>query len=411
MNINGATNEKRFYTQYDSIRRSHNINYLNTSNIGASLVKNGYILPIIHPNETCYLGGVVSSEKKFVAGLLRHHEIADFGPSCNGSYPFDENQVTECKESVIFGGVLMPHFGHFLIESLSRLWYVIQNRDILDNHKIVFVFSYGQVPSFAYDFLDLLEIPLDRVIFLNEITKFNEIIVPDQSGYSVHYVHKEYLLVYDEMVCNSHKKYSGITYNKIYLSRSKCRSGYKLIGEDYFENFFSKHGFKILYPDEMSMLEKVFLISSADEIVTTCGTIAHYSLFAKKNCKFVILERNFNECPISQVIFNTIKGYDYYFVDCSYNFLYSNVYRGVSLLYPTKFWIDYVNDVYNEHYIKPMESSYIFEYIKYFYQFYKNGDMFDFDNEEFAKDFFKRCGRLFYNEDFISLRNNNLKVD
>lgn len=400
---------KHIYHRYLSLQEAHNKNYLNNASIGHLHVKNGFILPVIRPSVTSFLGGVVNSEKKFVAGLIRHHDLTDWGPSCNKSYDFDENSVTVSNESVVFGGILMPHFGHFLIESLSRLWYVVQNKEILENHKIVFVFAYEKVPSFAYEFFDLIGIPLDKIVFLKNITKFDEIIVPDQSGYLVHYVHKEYLYVYDEMVRNSHKKYTGDAYKKIFLSRSKCKTGYKLIGEEYFEKFFEEHGFKVLYPDEMSMTEKVFLISSADEVVATCGTISHYSLFAKKDSKFVIIGRNFNDCPISQIIVNTVKGYDYRLIDCSYNFLFSDLYRGVSLLYPTKYWAEYVKDTYNELEIAPMDSSYIFEYIKYFYQFYKNTDLFNFNSESFVRDFFKRCGRLFFDEDFISLINDKNK--
>lgn len=392
---------RKFFYQYDNtIEKMHKEReFVNSASVESHTITNGFILPLKRDVSINFSGGVVDSNKKFVAGLLRHHSH-DWGPGCFHSYEFYDYVLS--NESVIFGGVIIPHFGHFLIDSLSRLWYIVKNKAVINHYKIVFINS-GVVPSYVYETLELLGLKREQIIFLREITQFKEIIIPAQSGYTIlDYVHREYLTIYDEIFFNSIQKYKGPKYKKIFLSRAKCKSGYKIIGEDYFEKFFSEHGFEILYPDEMTMLEKVFLVGNANEIATTCGTIAHYSLFANKNCKFVILNRIFNFCPNAQILIDAIKDYECHIIDCSFNFLHADPYHGVSLLYPTKYWIDYVKKTYNEE-VLPMDSEYIFEYIKYFYQFYKNRPTFDFTKEKFLKDFFERSGRLFFDEDFNAL--------
>ena len=396
-----------FFYQYDNtLEKMHKEReFLNCTPVKSQTITNGFILPLKRDVSINYSGGVVDSNRSFVAGVLRHHINASYEPICARSYEFDDYMISD--ESVLFGGVIIPHFGHFLIDSLSRLWYVVKNHAVINNYKIVFV-GIGNIPSYVYETLELLGLKQDQVIFLDKVTKFKEIIVPEQSGYTLDFVHREYLTIYNEIALNSIQRYKGPKYKKIFLSRAKCKTGYKIIGEDYFAKFYSDHGFKVLYPDEMSIADKVAIVSSADEIVFTCGTISLYSLFANKNCKVVILNRNFNFCTYPQTLINVIKDYECHLIDCSCNFLYSALYNGVSLLYPTKYWIDYVQKTYNEE-VPPMDSSYIFEYLKYFYQFYKNRTTFDFANEKFVKDFFERCGRLFFDEDFISLLNDKTK--
>lgn len=386
-------NKRHFYQCNNSLEILHSKNYVNETPIGFQVINNGFILPLKRETTVTFLGGVVDSSKKFVAGLMRHHDKPNWNPNCIKSYEFDDFLTSD--DSVIFGGVIIPQFGHFLIDSLSRIWFVVKNKDALQKYKIIFTLVGSTIPSYIYETLELLGIKQEQVVFIKTVTKFKEIIIPDQSGYTGHYIHKEFLTIYEEMLSNSLKVFKGETYKKIFLSRAKCKTGYKLIGEEFFSEFYSNHGFKVIYTDEMSMIEKVALIGSADEIVTTCGTISLYSLFVRNDCKVTLLGRNYNDVPNCQIIVNSAKNYECYIVDCSFNFLYSDLYSGVSLLYPTKYWLEYVKDVYGIKSVPSIDSSCIFEYIKYFYQYYKEKPTFDFANEKFAKDFFERCGKLF----------------
>lgn len=383
-------------------------NFFHSSPTNIKIIENGYFLPLKDSSIVNHLlGGIVDSEGKYICGHLRHTVNIDYPPECSNSYPFDKKAVKTSHETVIYGGLVFPHFGFMLIESLSRLWYVINNSSILEKHKIVFLGKYNKL--FVNDFLKLIGISSDKVLFLTEVTKFDKIIIPEQSGFTLQYAHNEYLIPYDKMVFNSQLNKNLIKHPKIYLSKSNYKinsshntfnSGYRIIGEEYFENFYSKNGYNILHTSNLSMEEKVFYISNADEIVTTSGTMSHYFLFAKKNCRVVTLVRNNDERMYAQALINSIKHLNFYMIDCSLNFLYSESYGGCSLLYPTQAWRDYVKDNFKNVEIEPYDSEYILEYIKYFYQFYKCKRKFDFSKEIFINDFFKRCGQLFFNEEF-----------
>ena len=77
----------------------------------------------------------------YVAGVEREERTSKAFPRFFGmarSYLVDNSQIIHIDEDVIFGGGLIGHFGHFMLESISsRLWYVIEHPE--DKRKIAFV--------------------------------------------------------------------------------------------------------------------------------------------------------------------------------------------------------------------------------------------------------------------------------
>jgi hypothetical protein len=91
-----------------------------------------------------------------------------------------------------------------------------------------------------------------------------------------------------------------INSEKIYLSRSrlpkKANAQVPVIhGEEVFERYLSKEGFKIIHPQEMTILEQVSAIANAQFLVGFIGSAFHALLITHINPKHVIyLERKFN---------------------------------------------------------------------------------------------------------------------
>lgn len=378
-------------------------NFINRSPLGVKEICNGYILPTICLNKRqgFYAGGVVDSKMEHVASFKRHRS-RKYHYCCEESYNFNPDSAETCNESVIFGGFLVNHFGHFMLEAFSRLWYIVNHPSSPYKYKIVFCTING-ISSWYRNFLELAGIPLDRVVFIDKITNFQKIIIPDESIMSWDYIHFEFFLPYEYMIsnarkiCNGHEKYS-----KIYLSKSSYSAGCKCVGEEYFEKFFRNKGFKILYPETLSITEMVYLVSNAKEIVTTLGTLSHYFLFANELCKVVTLTRTHDDTLYPQALINTVKNLNYYVVDVSLNFFFAIRVAGVSLLGITDSWRDFVKDYYGEIVTDETDSKYVFEYLKSFYQMYKTPEQFKFINKKGIADVFKRVGKLFFNEEFSS---------
>ena len=225
--------------------------YLNTKGLKIITVDNGIILPLrkteIPAPDAIYEGGVCDEDFKFISGHIRvdntnydnYETVRSYKPS----------EVDYIDEEVIYAGTAFSHFGHFLLESISRLWWVIQNNKF--NIKVVFLKNRPFDSPFL-QLLNLIGLKKENILFLEKPTKFSKVIVPEQSMCFYSYYHDEFLLPYNAILKNIEPE----KHKKIYLSRTKF-SKKDLINEEYFENFYKDMGYKIVYPEQLDIKEQI----------------------------------------------------------------------------------------------------------------------------------------------------------
>ena len=66
----------------------------------------------------------------------------------------------------------MDHFGHAILETFSRLWYVVKNKK--DTRKIAFI-KYAEVRNYHYEILRLIGIPKERIIIVDKLVHFSNV--------------------------------------------------------------------------------------------------------------------------------------------------------------------------------------------------------------------------------------------
>lgn len=293
-------------------------------------LKNAVALPIKKRANGANEGGICNSNGNFVAGFYRNMivpEKKDNGHNCLNSYKIDNTLIIR-NETVIFGGMLFNHFGHFIRDSLVRLWYIFENRNI--NHKIIFIIQDGLDEIKHENILELAGLKKEEYEILVHPTQFDKIIVPYQSFDIFNGYRKNASLPFDAII----SKITPANYDKIYISKSKYDNN-SLKNEIYFENFYKKRGFKIIYPETLPFAEQISIINGANEIICSSGTIAHLaSYFCQKNSKITILWRNDN--VYQNLIDNApvwlnplqMRGCETYIVDVSFNFYLLELLRG-----------------------------------------------------------------------------------
>ncbi|GEM_PF-2587561 len=187
----------------------------------------------------------------------------------------------------MYMGYLFPAFGHFMSESLSRFWPLLD----VDISDLQFVFhSVRQdvnegflVSSGFLQYLEALGINREQILIINQPVLFEKLIVADQAIMfrdRGSFLQKKIWNVISSKANNAYKKKS----DKIYLSRrniSNPTAARSLINEDEVEDVFKKHEFDIVYPHEFSdEMEKVSLISQASFIASASGSGLHNSAFS-----------------------------------------------------------------------------------------------------------------------------------
>jgi hypothetical protein len=181
----------------------------------------------------------------------------------------------------IFGGMLQnAHFGHFIAESLTRVW---ATRHLNPTYKsIVFYLrakEYG-IKSFVTDAFDTI-LPGISIIFADVLTSFENLAVPSQLGDDVQgfiYGYPENIALLEPLRVGSR---SGA--RRIYVSRSRLK-GHEggILLESLIEKNLAKEGYEIIYPETMSISEQFAAYRSADDLIFAEGSAAHlYAMAAR----------------------------------------------------------------------------------------------------------------------------------
>ncbi len=227
-------------------------------------------------------------------------------------YPAEEKNKTAeySDQSVIYGGVAYFHaYGHFLLESTARLWFVLQNSD--DKRPIVFI-PVGK-PDRYLEFFDLLGIERERLLFIDRPMRFKEIAVPEMSSHLGEYYTEEFMLPFRRAAANV----PAAKYEKVYLTRRRFEFG-NMYGEEALERTFKANGYKIISPERLSVREQIALMKGAKNVVSVLGSATHNTVFCRKGTRNVVLNRAENVCR-AQMLVDQAAELDRYYVDAYYD--------------------------------------------------------------------------------------------
>lgn len=353
-------------------------NLLNNNEVKSTVINEGYLLPLrvnksIKKRGLFFNGGCVDHNLSFVAGLIRNDKH-DASHTVYGGYEFDPTQVSTIDETVIFGGIIDTHFGHFVLDCLSRLWFKVKNPSM--KHKWAFIPIKNEIiPEYFYTFMELLGICRDDIIIVQNITSYKETIVPEQSLISFEYAKPEFLSIYETIVKNCGDK-SSYKFKKVYLTRTALngQSTGVCLGEEYFEEFYSKQGYKVISPEKLSLREQISIIHNCDEVVCTMGTLSHFCLFMKNKSKITILTRAKTTLKPQAILLKIVeeKNIEFNIVDVSMNFIFDKRNQGVYLLGPNEQWRRFAKDEYGVSISDEFNGDLIINYFKGFYERFKD---------------------------------------
>lgn len=181
----------------------------------------------------------------------------------------------------LYGGWLRPHFGHFLLETTSRLWALDQLDRKVDS--VVFVPFRGKGGRRARDryraFIDLLMDGVPASI-INKPYTVEELIVPDPGfGHGPRMLGSPAFRDFIRTRIESRIPPEGP--DKIYISRTRLldkRGG--VFGEERIEALMAENGFEIYHPQQHTIHEQLAVYRAARQVVSLDGSALHLVAFA-----------------------------------------------------------------------------------------------------------------------------------
>ncbi len=228
-------------------------------------------------------GGVVDKDGAYV-------ELSSIPLRVQYAYDFGEPEYRD--EKVVYCGYLVNHWGHFLIEGVTRLWYFLENDDTID--KYVFFLDENEERQIRGNyrlFLELLKI-WDKLEIINRPTRYREVIIPQRGIESRIRYSPKLIDVFDRIADNVVPQPDWETPEKIYYSRSQFQKGMQFeFGFAALDNFFEKNGYTVLYPEKVPLDRMIHYIRNSKVVASLSGSLPHNMLFARNGQKIEIVER------------------------------------------------------------------------------------------------------------------------
>lgn len=320
------------------------VDFFNDKKLNVIEKENAYILPPIFGTEDTawFIGGVLDSNKEYIEESAQKA----YGESNRvyGKYDFNDSDVDYIDEEVYYFNFYLSQWGHYLLDVIGRLWYIINKTDL----KIVYTTDLNGNNHEKGNFLKLLKllgIEEDRLIFLNKVTKFKKVIIPETSILVAKYYTKEYKYIIDTLVDNALEGYELKNNRKIYCSRKHFKTANnKETGEDRIEQIFKDNNYEIVYMEELDLVSQIRLLNECSEIVCVSGTLVHNAMFIKNsNCNFTILNKTYKVNP-NIYLTNELCNVNFTFVDAYLSPLPISIGKGPFIITITNELLEYCKD-------------------------------------------------------------------
>ena len=287
-------------------------------------VEQGYLLPNrFAKNRLFGCGGVLDAEKNYVKAS-EMNAYAKYAVPVTAQdekeiylgegYAIDDNKVEYLDEEIIYLGYINNHWGHFLIDCSTRLYDYLEHMD--ENHKYAFLVNENedyQAIAPIRRFFELLGIA-ECLIFIHKVTRCKKVIIPEQ-GYMINaYYSKQFLHVFERVAesvdCSRYPSYEKVYYSRNQFKKAKGTE----IGENILLDLFSKNGFTIISPEQLTLDEQIAVVRNTKLLCGIVGTLGHNMLFAKPEQHMILVNKTHN-INVAQMDINKMKNLDMTYID------------------------------------------------------------------------------------------------
>jgi capsular polysaccharide biosynthesis protein len=191
----------------------------------------------------------------------------------------------------LWAGIALTHFGHFITESLSRLWAVDGTiESVLFTPKNLSQKAASGLHGYQDGLMRLIGLGCP-VSVLSDPTLVEELVVPGQ-GFGLGAISSG-TPEFRAFAARIGAEITPAGESRIYLSRSRMkRTRGSILGERILEENLAREGYRIFHPQEETLESQIAQYKAATHVLGPDGSAFHLAgLFAKEGQTFGIIRR------------------------------------------------------------------------------------------------------------------------
>ena len=273
--------------------------------LSMQVVREAVVVPLTHlrhctnDNDGEFDGGVYNCQGRLVVrGIQKKMRYVNRSPEVLEL----DGPISEHSGTHLFGGMLQNnHFGHFLTESITRLWAAYALRESIDSIVFYLRTRESGISSPVRDFIAEM-CPGINITVCRTPTKFERLIVSDQCIDARLLQACSHPMMIDAL--RNIRKYVKRPADDIYVSRAGLMGTEGgIIGEKIIEKNLSKEGYKIIRPETLSISAQADAYNSARRVIIAEGSALHFVALCADSRKsiFMIWRRGRNGVFVDQV--------------------------------------------------------------------------------------------------------------
>ena len=253
----------------------------------------------------------------------------------------------EC--AVYFAGYLNRHWGHFLVDVLSRLWLLFDARCPAYD-KVIFAVAPEEgkgLPPTVEEALRYVGV-LDRMEIIDTPCRYRRVIAPEAAVAPREYYSPQTLAVYERIAQSAMAEIrrSGdfASLSKILLSRARLKKARdNEPGIISMHDFFDADGYRPIYPEQLTLARTIAYIRGAETVACASGTLTHNMLFARPGQRLVVIEKTPMINNYQQGV-DLIKGLHATYIDANAQIMSVSQGLGPFIMYPNEYLRAFARD-------------------------------------------------------------------
>jgi len=262
--------------------RSHRLNSVLPKT--AEVVRDATVTPTVIDRKTrTYRGCVYDTDGKVVPLSQRSNEIVAWQHTDPEVLP--RGRARKLDRRAVYLGHYSGQYGHFLMETLSRFWVLLDAEPFETFIFQPFVHPMRRPSEFspAKVTFECFGIEEDRVVYADRCFRVRELTVPSALCALHVGANEAQAVVYRRLASWCQTEYGspvpGADPLRVYVSRTKFKGHRPLVNEEDVESMFSSLGFDVIHPEHMPFHDQVNIFSRAHVVAGLTGSAMHNSVF------------------------------------------------------------------------------------------------------------------------------------